>query len=123
MEQEQKKKKPVGSEGLNAEVEIKPDKIQVPQVDAAIDDIDNALKQTKVKSRMVQLRGAPGDEPLLEWDPEDAESVEAAEAKFNSLKSNGWSILITDGQGNSEAVKKFDAQTQEYFVIPQIAGG
>ena len=123
MKQEQKKKKSTTPDGLKAEVEIKPEKTQIPQVEGAIDGIDNVLEQTKVKSRMVQLRGATGDEPLIEWDPDDADSVMAAEAKFEDLKSQGWSILTTDGEGNSEAVKKFDAQTQEYFVIPQIAGG
>ena len=109
--------------GLNAEVEVKQGKAQVPEVTAVIDGIDSALGKAKVKGRMVQLRGAPGDEPLLEWEEDDVESIKAAKAKFRQLKDQGWSILTTNGQGESEVAHEFDAAVQEYFVIPQIAGG
>jgi len=122
MVQEQKKKaeKKVG---LNAEVEVKQGKVQVPEVDATIDGIDNVLAKAKVKSRMIQLRGSSGDEPLLEWEADDVESIKAAKVKFKQLKSQGWSILTTDGEGVSEVAHEFDITVQEYFVIPQMAGG
>lgn len=65
-----------------------------------------------------------GDEHIT-WDPNNAEEVQAAKDKFDSLTKAGHKVYkVTQSPSREgEAVSEFDANTGEYLVAPPMSGG
>lgn len=64
----------------------------------------------------ITILNRKGDEPL-EWDPNDPDSVEAAQTRFNELKEQGYAFFA------GERVDEFDASLGEVTAVAPMAGG
>jgi hypothetical protein len=58
-----------------------------------------------------------------QFDPADAATVAAAEARFKELTGAGFIAAERTGPGQSKVVSKFNPGAEETLFIPRLKGG
>lgn len=59
----------------------------------------------------------------VSWDPDNAESVEAATLAFNRYRSAGYQAFAMTSGTQGEQMDAFDPGVSEVLFIPQMQGG
>jgi DNA-binding transcriptional regulator LsrR (DeoR family) len=58
-----------------------------------------------------------------EFDPLNAAAAAEALARFNELRSAGFTAAVRTGAGTSQLVRHFDPAADETVFFPQLRGG
>lgn len=65
-----------------------------------------------------------GDVLVAKWKKDDAESVGVSEDEFDKMMEGGGKYAYTtDGKGDNDAIKEFDADADTITVVPIGHGG
>jgi len=69
------------------------------------------------------LKTGHGDLCLAEWDTDQEETVQTAEAAFAENFTAGRMAFRLDGPGQTRPIQAFDRTAPEILLVPAIQGG